>query len=99
MPRRHRKAPNLGSDARIPGRQHIGVSEFDIRRLDAGPFCGGAEKPAPLASYARGVECVARDKQLHPMAFAQIRADDVTFGRSVFQQHQNFDRIAKVIMI
>src|SRR5262245_65589240 len=58
-PRRHRKTPNLGSDARIPGRQHIGVSEFDIRRLDAGPFCGGAEKPAPLASYARGVECVA----------------------------------------
>jgi hypothetical protein len=33
------------------------------------------------------------------MALAQIRANDVTFGRSVFQQHQNFDRIAKIIMI
>jgi hypothetical protein len=33
------------------------------------------------------------------MAFAQIRADDVTFGRSVFQQHQHFDRIAKIILI
>src|SRR5262245_52044816 len=44
-------------------------------------------------------ECVARNIQLHPMALAQVRANDVTFGRSVFQQHQNFDRIAKVIMI
>src|SRR5262245_3154317 len=95
----HREAPDLGSDAWILGCQHIRVTELDIRRLDAEPFCRGAEKPPPPADYARGVEWAAWDIQLHPMALAQIGADDVTFGRPVFRQHQYFDRIAKIVMI
>src|SRR5262245_44514916 len=75
------------------------LPKLDIRRLDAGPFCRGAEEPPPPADHAGGVECVARDIQLHAMALAQIRADDVTFSRPAFQQHQHFDRIAKIIMI
>lgn len=77
MLRWHREAPDLGTDTWILGRQRIRVAELDIRRLDAEPFCRGAEKPAPPANHARGVECVARDKEVDPMALAQIRADDV----------------------
>jgi hypothetical protein len=33
------------------------------------------------------------------MALAKIRADDVKLGGSIFQHHQNFDRIAEIVVM
>ena len=76
--------PQLRCDARISAGQLVQLADLDIRRHHPRPFGAGAEKPS-LASVDQpgGMEGVARDQQLHPLARPQIGPDDDPLGIAV----------------
>ena len=90
-----RVGPRLDISPPVPRQSPISTIDF----LYAGPFCAGAEDPAPLSDDACSVEHITRDHKLHAIGRSHIRTDYDALACSIFVQHQNFNRITQVTVI
>src|SRR4029077_20121262 len=89
----------IGGNTGVFRCQLLDIAALDVGRHDPSPFGARTAEPTAASQQARGMERVAGNEQLHPLAPAQVGADNDPLGGAAVMQKQDLERVAEIVVV